>query len=918
MRWFPRALSTVVVLSLLMSFVPPFRGSPNLSGAAEVAYANGDTHTHFRYGHLTWKPVGGTTIEFTLQNAWRRNGYVCRDVTSPTLATKPCSGPSGLPGVGDIILETIGSTRLDPGDGSPPIGSPAGPLLYLVTSIDPANNWLFGLALDPKSLPSIDTTISHTYAAPGNYTARIDSCCRISGLALPNAHINNPDGTYRVETRVNVTTGNRSPVSTLPPIVSCPQNAVCAFQVPAADPDGDQIRFRLSTAAEASSGSFVQPGPPHASHAASISSTGIYTWNTTGATLGPSGTNTLYSTQVTIEDLDAAGNVKSKVALDFFIWLVPKVGDPPVFNNPPTAPACGSSVTATVGQTVSFTVSSSDPDPGQTVTLNVVGLPLGATMTPPLPISGNPVSSTFSWRPTAAQVGTHVVTFTATDNSAGLAGQQGLCSITVVAATGADLLLTKSDDPDPVTVGQQLTYTLTVKNTGPAPATGVTLTDTLPSDVTIISTRPSEKCRQLDGIRVECTLGTLAKDASTTVLIVVKPRIPGTITNTASVKANEPDPNPNNNTSTQTTVVHPALVVVLHGLGQNADEIARTRAELGDPDKPLYRQMAEALINEFGEISVFRYVEDRAGGGDSQSSVRDNAIALAGFIKDLRSRVPNKKVVLVGYSMGAAIIRGYLALYPDAEEHVAAAIFLEGAHQGSWLLKLHEGVSYLIIANDILKLSGVPIEPRAAAVVHTLIFVLRTIDFVAFKFVNINPNRPAARDLTPQSEWYFSVNAPITKAINETVNVDPVPNQASYYNFYGDINFQWVANVWGYELPLTPRISLGDLVLLPGEDDPTATPFLGGARFATSVDAGQRSEQWALTSNVQVNFASLKDCLPGGKPCTEALKDLITSPPTHWQVHENMNVIRVHDRVGGQGSIVLAQEIVEIVRAHAK
>lgn len=276
----------------------------------------------------------------------------------------------------------------------------------------------------------------HLYPGQGNFTARIDSCCRISPLLPPNAHINNPDGTYRVETLVNVGTANSSPVSSLPPIVNCPQNSVCSFIVPGADSNGDRLRFRLSLPAEASNGvfrPFVQPGPPHAPSAATISPSGVYTWNTTGATLGPPGFNTLYSTQVTVEDLDASGNAKSKIAVDFFIQLVPKVGDPPVFNSPPTAPACGAPLSVKVGEKLSFTIQASDPDPGQTVTLNVANLPAGATMTPALPTTGNPVSSTFTWTPTANDAGTHVITFTATDNSAGQAGQQSLCSITVVA-----------------------------------------------------------------------------------------------------------------------------------------------------------------------------------------------------------------------------------------------------------------------------------------------------------------------------------------------------------------------------------------------------------------------------------------------------------------------------------------------------
>src|SRR5204862_6794090 len=114
-----------------------------------------------------------------------------------------------------------------PGDASS-IVSPLGGLLYLVTSIDPTNQWLFALALDPASLPAIDTTISYTYPTTGTFTVPIDSGCRISPppFSGTNAHINTPDGGYRVEAVVNVGTKNSSPVSTLPPIVQCPINAL--------------------------------------------------------------------------------------------------------------------------------------------------------------------------------------------------------------------------------------------------------------------------------------------------------------------------------------------------------------------------------------------------------------------------------------------------------------------------------------------------------------------------------------------------------------------------------------------------------------------------------------------------------------------------------------------------------------------
>ena len=99
-------------------------------------------------------------------------------------------------------------------------GSLDNALLFLVSSIDVEDDWLFGTALDPGSLPSsasnLDTAITHVYAAPGDLTAHLTDCCRLSECRAPNAHMNNPDTNYRTETLVNVGAGNSSPVSNLP------------------------------------------------------------------------------------------------------------------------------------------------------------------------------------------------------------------------------------------------------------------------------------------------------------------------------------------------------------------------------------------------------------------------------------------------------------------------------------------------------------------------------------------------------------------------------------------------------------------------------------------------------------------------------------------------------------------------------
>ncbi len=129
------------------------------------------------------------------------------------------------------------------------------------------------------------------------------------------------------------------------------------------------------------------------------------------------------------------------------------------------------------------------------------------------------------------------------------------------AVSGADLALTNGGSPNPVLVGGTLTYSLTVTNHGPDPATNVTLTDTLPATVTLQSlSSPQMSCTQ--GSTVTCTLASLPSGLQASATIVVTPTAGGTISNTATVSASETDPQTSNNTATAvTTVTAPAPVV---------------------------------------------------------------------------------------------------------------------------------------------------------------------------------------------------------------------------------------------------------------------------------------------------------------------------------------------------------------------
>ena len=120
----------------------------------------------------------------------------------------------------------------------------------------------------------------------------------------------------------------------------------------------------------------------------------------------------------------------------------------------------------------------------------------------------------------------------------------------------ADLAVSVTAAPAPVTVGQLLTYTLTARNGGPDAATGVVLTDTLPTGVAFVSASAGT----LDPATGKLTadLGGLASGASTTVTLTVRPTAAGTITDTAAVRGDQADPNSANNTANRAVTVRPA------------------------------------------------------------------------------------------------------------------------------------------------------------------------------------------------------------------------------------------------------------------------------------------------------------------------------------------------------------------------
>ena len=161
----------------------------------------------------------------------------------------------------------------------------------------------------------------------------------------------------------------------------------------------------------------------------------------------------------------------------------------------------------------------------------------------------------FSYTPDPGFEGTDLFAYVAHD----VTEQSEVAFVGINVILAADLDVIKEDGPDPVTVGRQLTYTLTVTNNGPSTATGVTLTDTLPQGVEFTSATPSQgTC--IGTIVVTCDLGNLAVGESSDVSIVVTVNQEGALVNTATVSANEADPDASNNLAVESTTVGPPLL----------------------------------------------------------------------------------------------------------------------------------------------------------------------------------------------------------------------------------------------------------------------------------------------------------------------------------------------------------------------
>jgi uncharacterized repeat protein (TIGR01451 family) len=155
-------------------------------------------------------------------------------------------------------------------------------------------------------------------------------------------------------------------------------------------------------------------------------------------------------------------------------------------------------------------------------------------------INGGSTNLTFT--PTNPVAGVATITYTNADAHGGTS----TATITVTVTSSADLALGKTASPSPVLATSNVVYTISVTNFGPSAASGVIVTDAIPSGASFVNA--SGNGANNSGV-VTWSVGTLLLNQVTNVTLTIKAPANGSLTNVAIVGSPTGDPIPGNNTN---------------------------------------------------------------------------------------------------------------------------------------------------------------------------------------------------------------------------------------------------------------------------------------------------------------------------------------------------------------------------------
>ncbi len=120
----------------------------------------------------------------------------------------------------------------------------------------------------------------------------------------------------------------------------------------------------------------------------------------------------------------------------------------------------------------------------------------------------------------------------------------------------ADLGLAMTAAPDTVIATSNLVCVLTITNYGPASAANILVTDTFPPGAVFVSSSPSQGNAATNGAgQLNWTINSLPVNGYASLAILLRPAVPGVITNTAAVTSASSDLNPDDNIAAAAALV---------------------------------------------------------------------------------------------------------------------------------------------------------------------------------------------------------------------------------------------------------------------------------------------------------------------------------------------------------------------------
>ncbi|MCI0440162.1 MAG: hypothetical protein L0177_13690 [Chloroflexi bacterium] len=179
-------------------------------------------------------------------------------------------------------------------------------------------------------------------------------------------------------------------------------------------------------------------------------------------------------------------------------------------------------------------------------------------------------------------------------------GSNNSASVVTSVITLADLSIAKSDSRDPAVAGNKLTYTLTVTNNGPSNATGVVVTDALPSGVSFDSSSDADAFDSATGQWSVGGLG-VGEERTLQIVVTVNASTSGAIVNTATVAGDQDDPDSSNDSDAEATQVATPVAAAIGTV--TASEGGEVRTGRSNPVDATVLVAPDA-VNEDVEVTI--------------------------------------------------------------------------------------------------------------------------------------------------------------------------------------------------------------------------------------------------------------------------------------------------------------------------